>query len=101
MALAGRVEIYPWNGCSASLVYMLMSFIRATPRYVRVKSGELDSRLNTDSDPFPFIFWLLESKSINLANIENPDVTAHKELSHLDFHCLQMYVRIYLMSLVT
>ena len=23
---------------------------------------------------------------------------AHKELSHQDFHCLQMYVRIYLMS---
>ena len=27
--------------------------------------------------------------------------TAHKEPSHLDFHCLQMYVRIYLMSAVT
>ena len=26
---------------------------------------------------------------------------AHKEPSHLDFHCLQMYVRIYVMSEVT
>ena len=32
---------------------------------------------------------------------ENTDETAHKEPSHLDFHCSQMYVRIYLMSEVT
>ena len=38
---------------------------------------------------------------VNLANSENPDETAHKEPSHLDFHCLQTYVRIYLMSEVT
>ena len=29
-------------------------------------------------------------KIINQANSENPDETAHKEPSHLDFHCLQM-----------
>ena len=35
---------------------------------------------------------------MNEANSENPDETAHKEPSHLDFHCLQMFVRNYLMS---
>ena len=35
---------------------------------------------------------------MNLANSENPDETAHKEPSHLDFHCLQTCVRIYLVS---
>ena len=35
---------------------------------------------------------------LTLANSENPDETAHKEPSHLDFHCLQIRVRIYLMS---
>ena len=30
--------------------------------------------------------------------MENPDETADKEPSHLDLHCLQMCVRIYLMS---
>ena len=33
-----------------------------------------------------------------LINSDNPDETAHKEPSHLDFHCLQTCVRIYLMS---
>ena len=31
----------------------------------------------------------------------NPDETAQKEQSHLDLHCLQMCVRIYLMSKFT
>ena len=35
---------------------------------------------------------------INLANSENPDETAHKELSRLHLLCLQMCARIYLMS---
>ena len=35
---------------------------------------------------------------MNYANSENPHEMAHKELSHLDLHCLQMCVRIYLMS---
>ena len=43
----------------------------------------------------------MKKKLINLANSENTDETAHKEPSHLDFHCLQMHVRIYLMSEVT
>ena len=34
-------------------------------------------------------------------NSENPDETAHQEPSHLDVHCLQMYVQIYLMYEVT
>ena len=38
---------------------------------------------------------------MNQANSENPDETAHKEPSHLDLHCLQVCVRIYLMSDVT
>ena len=33
---------------------------------------------------------------INKANGENPDETAHKEPSHLNIDCLQMYVCIYL-----
>ena len=40
-------------------------------------------------------------KYIYKANSENPDETAHKEPSHLDFHYLQMYVRIYPMSEIT
>ena len=32
---------------------------------------------------------------------EYPDETAHKEPFHLDLHCLQMCVRIYLMSELT
>ena len=31
-------------------------------------------------------------------NGENPDETAQKKSSHLDLHCLQMCVRIYLVS---
>ena len=34
----------------------------------------------------------------NEANSEDPDETAHMEPSYLDFHCLQMSVRTYLMS---
>ena len=30
--------------------------------------------------------------------MKNPDETAHKETSHLELHCLQMCVRVYLMS---
>ena len=33
--------------------------------------------------------------------VTNSDETAHKVPSHLEFYCLQMYVRIYLMSEVT
>ena len=40
-------------------------------------------------------------KLINYTNSENPDETAHKEPSHLDFHCLQTCVRIYLVSEVS
>ena len=43
-----------------------------------------------------YILIIGMKKQINLANSENPDETVHKEPSHLDFHCLQMYVRIYL-----
>ena len=31
-------------------------------------------------------------------NLLSTEETAHKELSHLDLHCLQMCVRVYLMS---
>ena len=43
---------------------------------IRVKSGNFGHQVNSDSDLVRFI-------------------------SHLDFHCLQTYVRIYLMSEVT
>ena len=36
-----------------------------------------------------FDYW--NKDLINQTNSENPDETAHKEPSHLDFHCLQMY----------
>ena len=44
---------------------------------------------------------IIGKKIINYANSENPDWTAHKELSHLDFHCLHMCVRVYLVSEVS
>ena len=34
----------------------------------------------------------------NKATSENPDETAHKESSHLNLHCLQICVQIYMMS---
>ena len=45
-----------------------------------------------------FIYFFIYSLT---KNSENPDETTHKEPSHLDFHCLQMYARIYLMPEVT
>ena len=45
-----------------------------------------------------FHISIIGIKSSIKANSENPDETAHKEPSHPDFQCLQMYVRIYLMS---
>ena len=43
-------------------------------------------------------FDYLNKKIKNKANSENPCETAYKEPYRLDFHCLQMYVRIYMMS---
>ena len=45
-----------------------------------------------------FEYW---NKKIHQANINSSDETAHKEPSHLDYHCLQMYVGIYPLSEVT
>ena len=47
----------------------------------RVKSGNLRLQVNWDSDLVCFIFKFVE------ANGENTDETAHKEPSHLHFHC--------------
>ena len=52
---------------------------------------------NSDSDIVSFICQLFVIK-IDWANSEKPDETAHYEPSHLDFHCLQRYVRIYPLS---
>ena len=53
----------------------------------------------------PCLFHILnigiKDKLTKLANSEIPNEAAHKEPSHLDFHCLQMYVQICLMSEVT
>ena len=35
---------------------------------------------------------------MNAANSENTDETAHKEPSHMEWHCLQMHAGIYLIS---
>ena len=50
-----------------------------------------EGRINLDSDLVCFIFNYWNKNSINKAKGENPDETAHKELSHLDFHCLLIY----------
>ena len=63
----------------------------------RVKSGNFRHQVNSDSDLVFFLILIIGiQKCINKANSDNPDETAHKEPSHLDFHCLQMYIRIYL-----
>ena len=66
-----------------------------------VKSDNFGHQVNSDSDLVCFIFYLLELKYILNKQTQNPEEKAHKEPSHLDFHCLQMYVIIYLMSEVT
>ena len=41
-----------------------------------------------------FVYITIIGIKIYDANIENPDKMAHKEPSLLDFHCVQMYVRV-------
>ena len=68
--------------------------------YIRVKSGNLSCKFGQWSCLFHTLIIGMQ-KCINKANSENPDETAHKEPSYQDFHCLQMYVQIYLMSAIT
>ena len=68
----------------------------------RVKSGNFGHQVNSDKEPCLIHIIIIGIKIIiNKANSENPDETAHKEPSHLDFHCLQMCVRIYLVPEVS
>ena len=59
-----------------------------------VKSGIFGQTAKFGQRPRSFHISNIGIKKINKANSENP----HKEPSHLDLHCLQMGVRIYLMS---
>ena len=69
---------------------------------VRVKSGNFRHQVKFGQWPCLFHILIIGIQKCNYkANSENPDETAHKEPSHQDFHCLQMHVRIYLMSAVT
>ena len=68
----------------------------------RVKSGKFGRSAKFGQRPCLFRILIIGlRKLINLANSENPEETVHNEPSHLDFHCLQMFVQIYLMSEVT
>ena len=59
---------------------------------LRVKSDNFGHKVKSDSDLVLSYFNYWNKNLIYKANSENPDETAHKEPSHLDFHCLQMYV---------
>ena len=62
-------------------------------RDARHKSGKFGQSVNFGQRPCSFHILIIGMKKyINLANSENPDETAHKEPSHLDFQSLQMYV---------
>ena len=65
---------------------------------MRVKLGKFGQSGKFGQRPCLFHISNIGIKKINLANSENPDETAHQEPSHLDLHCLQMCVRIYLIS---
>ena len=66
----------------------------------RVKSGIIGRTAKFGQRPCLFHISNIgiKKKSKNKANSEISDETAHKEPSHLDLHCLQMGVGIYLMS---
>ena len=57
-------------------------------RFYHVKSGRFGHQVNSDSD-LVCLFYILMNK-LTRQTVKNPDETAHKEPSHLDFHCLQM-----------
>ena len=91
------VEVILWNliVSTHSTVYGLLCY--------RVKSGMFGqtAKLGQRSCLFHTSIIGIKNKLTIKANSENPDETAHKEPSHLDFHCLQMCVQIYLMSKFT
>ena len=65
--------------------------------YSTVKSGKFGQSAKFGHQPcfiHILIIGMKKQTQIQYANSENPDVTAHSEPSHPDFHYLQMYVRI-------
>ena len=64
----------------------------------RVKSGIFGQTAHFEQPPCLFHSSIIGIKNKLTKQSENPDETAHKEPSQLDFHCLQTCVRIYLMS---
>ena len=78
---------------------MKVTAVGSLNQYSRVKPGIFGQTAKFGQPPYLFHSSVIGMKNkFTKQTGENPDETAHKELSHLDFHCLQMCVRIYLMS---